>query len=114
MAKVKIKTAAFSRCTHLTTVILNEGLEESGAAAFRECTSLKEISIPHTIKAIKDVAFNQCTQLSTVMLGVGLKEIGKGAFSQCTLLHEILAPPVCQVDLGWGVRSVHAVDLCDS
>jgi hypothetical protein len=74
------------------TVILGEGLEEIGEAAFGECTSLREISIPHAVKAIKDRAFCQCSQLSVVILGEGLEEIGEDAFHECTSLHEIVIP----------------------
>jgi hypothetical protein len=38
-------------------VILGEGLEEIGEAAFAECTSLHEISTPHAVKALKKAAF---------------------------------------------------------
>jgi hypothetical protein len=74
-------------------VILGEGLAEIGDAAFAQCASLDEISIPNAIKVIKDSTFYGCLQLTTANLGKGLKEIGEEVFSDCTLLHEILIPP---------------------
>jgi hypothetical protein len=76
-------------------VNLGDGLEEIGEAAFRECTSLHEILIPHAISAIntiKDYAFFDCSQLITVILDARLEEMGVNAFRECTLLHEILIP----------------------
>lgn len=56
------------------------GLEEIGTNAFRECTSLHEIVIPPTVKAMKGSAFEDCSTLSSVNLGEGLEEFGAGAY----------------------------------
>ena len=57
-----IKDKAFLGRYQLTTVVLGEGLEEIGAGAFCECTSLREIKIPPAVKAIKDRAFIRCSK----------------------------------------------------
>jgi hypothetical protein len=92
-----IKVAAFSFCTQLTTVRLEEGLEEIGIEAFDHCTSLHgivihDINIPPTFKSIKCRAFAFCTQLTTVNLWEGLEEIGDGVFWSCTSLQLIVIP----------------------
>ncbi len=60
--------------------------------AFKDCTSLSEISIPPTVTAIKHRSFCQSTQLASVILGEGLEDIGEEAFQDCTLLLEIIIP----------------------
>lgn len=57
---------AFSGCTSLTYVLLNNGLETIGANAFSGCTSLSSISIPASMTSIADGAFSGCSNLKTV------------------------------------------------
>jgi hypothetical protein len=47
-------------------VILGEGLEEIGEGVFRGCSSLREMLIPHAVKAIMGDAFCGCSELSAV------------------------------------------------
>jgi hypothetical protein len=63
----------FYECTQITTVLLGQGLEMIGEAAFCGCISLLEmICIPPNVKMIKSRAFYQCTQLISVRLEEGL------------------------------------------
>ena len=89
----KIKAEAFRNCRQLTTVILNNGLEEIGKRAFKGCTSLERIVIPPTVKAIVDEAFADCTRLTIVILNDVLEEIGVCAFYGCSSLEHIEIPP---------------------
>jgi hypothetical protein len=52
-----IKDGAFYSCSQVTNVILGEGLEEIGVAAFGECSSRHEILTPNDVMAVKDGAF---------------------------------------------------------
>jgi hypothetical protein len=89
-----IKDGAFSYLSGLTTVILNNGLQDIGELAFLECTSPVCITTsPPAIRAIKDLAFNGCLGLTTVSFGNGLEEIGWQAFARCTSLIRIAIPP---------------------
>jgi hypothetical protein len=51
----------------MTIANLGEVLEEIGEGAFYECLSLREISIPPTVKAIKDRTFSGCSSLTRVV-----------------------------------------------
>ena len=95
-----IKDFAFKQCSTLTTVILNDGLEEIGEDAFSSCTSLRGIDVPPTVKSIKDFAFFQCSTLTTVTLHDGLEEIGEEAFQMCISLELIGIPPT--------IKAIHA------
>ena len=46
----------------LRSVVLNEGLEEIGVAAFYGC-SLAHIRVPHSVTHICDDAFGECKKL---------------------------------------------------
>jgi hypothetical protein len=85
-----IRSRAFFHCFNLTSVILNERLEEIGEEAFGYCASLREIVM------IRDRAFYHCTCL-VVNGGEGLEVIGVEAFWECKSLREILIPPHVRV-----------------
>ena len=64
---------AFEGCGSLATVEFSEGLLEIGHAAFRNCTSLREITLPSTLVLINGDgndggAFYGCTSLTTVIV----------------------------------------------
>ncbi len=62
-----------------------------GAFAFEEAT-LRELVLPHSLRAIGDGAFYACASLSKVTFGTGLTHIGEAAFADCVSLGEILLP----------------------
>lgn len=59
--------------------------------AFAQCTSLKSITIPDSVREI-GFAFSGCTALTDVTFGSGLLTISSGAFRQCTSLKSITIP----------------------
>lgn len=60
--------------------------------AFEECTSLKSIAIPDSIKTIGERAFENCTSLASVILPSGLKRIEFSLFEDCTSLTSVSIP----------------------
>ena len=82
----------FYHRTSLLVVILNDGLEEIGRCAFRECLSLLRINIPNSVKKIDEGGFHSCYLLETVTLGSGLKDICPNAFCRCRSLISIRIP----------------------
>ena len=70
------------------------------ADAFSNCSGLKSVYIPETVKSIGRSAFKECSKLSSVSIeGEGLETIGNQAFMKCSSLTEITIP-----------RSVTAID----
>lgn len=67
-------------------VILPEGLERIGEAAFLECTSLERVHLPESLQEIADGAFSSCGSLKEVRLPEGLLRIGEMAFFESGLL----------------------------
>ena len=89
---VKVENNAFSFCSHLREVILNEGLQEIGSGAFKDCASLQNISFPSTLISIQPYAFGGCSKLKEVVLNEGLQKIHINAFTSCSLLESLTLP----------------------
>jgi hypothetical protein len=70
--------------------------------AFKNCSDLKSIVIPGTVKTIGKNAFYGCTALTSVEMGYGVNSIGASAFSNCTSLTSITLPNSVTL-LDWNV-----------
>lgn len=91
-----IKKRCFMNCISLNfnPLVLPEGFEEIGAAAFAECKLLTgKVILPSTLKKIDGSAFYS-TKITECNFPEGLEEIGGGAFSR-TRLKEAILPNSC-------------------
>ena len=87
-AKVKmIGDYAFSGCSALTTLTLNEGLTSVGKQAFGG-TGIKELSVPASLTEVGDYAFYGNSLLEKVTFAGGV--YGKGAFQQNAVLATVV------------------------
>ena len=59
---------AFSSCSSLTTVVLNEGLKYIGREVFSDCSSLQTINIPNSVTSIGQWVFSSCSSLATIKI----------------------------------------------
>ena len=57
--------------------------------AFQNCSKVKSITVPDSVKKIGKKAFSGCTLLEEVSLGKGVENIGTDAFLDCDSLGEI-------------------------
>jgi len=73
-------------------ILLPDGLEEIGFAAFRSCYSLEKISIPESVTHIGNCCLEYCHSLKEVALPSGLEEIGTAMFRSCYSLENIDIP----------------------
>lgn len=94
----RIDDSAFFGC-NLSSITLNEGIEEIGDGAFyfypvyddegwtvgAEVSSLKSLSLPNSLKTIGDRAFNGHTELNTLHIGSGLESFNINAFYDAKL-----------------------------
>ena len=87
-----IRAYAFSGCSSLTDIRLNEGLTDIYNDAFFECTALKEIVLPATVLSLSDEVFSGCVNLTDIYLPNGLENIGSFTFSKCKELKAIRIP----------------------
>ena len=89
----KIGTAAFSFCNALESVEFADGIqiESFSHGLFGECSNLKEIKIPDSVKTLEALVFSGCTNLSAVEMSA-VETIGIRAFAGCTSLEGITLP----------------------
>ena len=75
----KIPNYAFYKCTKLSEVVLNEGLERIGAYAFDSC-KLKTLIVPSTCTVIENSAFEYNKDLYQVYLPISVITVEQYAF----------------------------------
>ncbi len=88
----KIGHRAFQNCTSLKSVILPSSLKTICGQAFKSATALTEITLPEAVTEIADSLFNGCTLLAKVNVSSGIKRIGKTAFYNCKALTDFEIP----------------------
>lgn len=71
---------------------VNYGILHIGSKAFKECVSLRSVTIPKSVYFIEDYAFFGCTGLTNVSIGKNVRDINQYAFSGCTALKNIVIP----------------------
>lgn len=76
-----IGSNAFSY-SDIEETVIPEGIELS-MSAFRNCYSLKKVTLPQSMKVIPADAFSSCYNLETVIFPQNLTQINAEAFSHC-------------------------------
>lgn len=116
-AYVKVESEGFNECTNLTSVTLNEGLEEIAYCGFWN-TGLKSVTLPASLKTLGSGAFQSCSNLETVSRKTGtsqLKTVGQYAFASCPKLSSFQALSSSVTTMGAGVfyndTSLTSLDL---
>ena len=71
----RISRDAFRQCRSLGSVVLPEGLVRIEANAF-QCSTIKSLTIPSSLRTIAQGAFARCEGLKTVRLNEGLASLG--------------------------------------
>ena len=72
----------------ITTVVINEGINDIGQMAFYELPNLTEVVLPESAVEIRDYAFKNCQNLTTINLEV-VENICEGAFYGCSALENV-------------------------
>lgn len=86
-----IGDAAFMGCIALTTLKIPQTVTAVGKRLCWGCHSLQEIALPHSIKEIPPFAFFSC-DLRTVVLADGVRKIGEHAFGANFSLKSVCIP----------------------
>ena len=87
-----IGTAAFSKCSSLTSIMIPDGVTSIGINVFMGCESLTSVTIPDSVTSIGEGAFNYCTNLMSITIPDSVTSIGVAAFSLCKSLTSITIP----------------------
>ena len=75
-------SGSFKNCTSLRNISLSRRTKNISGGAFENCKSLSFIDLPNSIEKIQSYAFNGCSNLKTVYMG-NVKEIGERIFEGC-------------------------------
>ena len=82
----------FKNCSSLKSVTIPEGVLSIGGGAFEGCSSLTKITIPTNVKEIDKYTFYGCSALQEVSIPAGVTRIEKAAFTGCSSLADISLP----------------------
>ena len=94
----KIGRRAFSCCTNLVEVRLNEGIGDISSYAFAGCNSLSKINLPISLSSIgmnnygEGSVFSGCISLKSIEIPVGINVIPRETFAGCVNLTSIRIP----------------------
>ena len=83
---------AFSDCTGIKKIVIEEGLRKLRGGDFWGCNSVTEVVLPNSLELIEDYSFRDCTKLSSITMGNNLKEIGYQGFYNCKNLYFVALP----------------------
>ena len=88
----QVKSVKNIRISNVNKIIVEEGIEELGFAAFANCYSLTNISLPKSLKHIGESAFCDCRSLSYINIPNEVEKIDYYAFGGCKALKEVVIP----------------------
>lgn len=83
---------AFSRCSGLTSVTIQESVTTIDVSAFSHCSGLTSVTIPSSVTDISNYAFRDCTSLTSVTIPEGVTKIGSWTFWGCIGLTSVTIP----------------------
>jgi alpha-tubulin suppressor-like RCC1 family protein len=92
VAVTGIGDEAFKNITSITNLTLPNSLTAIGQKAFEGCTQLISISIPNSVATIGQFAFAGCSSLTSITLPTSLTLLDNYLFAGCGALSEIEIP----------------------
>ena len=91
----------------VTNVVIPDGIEVIGPAAFSDCENLEFLELPDSLRKICRMAFLRCRKLTSIVLPHGFETVEKCAFGGCSELKSVrFRPPAgCPnaVFIAWSV-----------
>lgn len=88
---IDLRTRSIVKCldTHITKIVIGNGILSVEADAFLNCRELKEVELPSTLLRIKESAFMGCEKLKSINLPQELNTIEDSTFYGCCSLNGI-------------------------
>ena len=82
----------YSQRDKIMNVVIENGVKNIGAFAFRDCSSLVSVNIPESVTSININAFCYCTSLTYIDIPNSVTFIGENAFSCCSSMFSVCIP----------------------
>ena len=104
-------------CYEITSVVIENGVTNISAYAFRDFPLLESVTIADTVETIGNTAFEHCTSLRTLVMGNGVKVIGADAFASCYQLEDFALPEsllAIESSAFWACYALRAVQIPDN
>lgn len=76
----------------ITEAVIGEGITSISLSLFQDCTKLRQVTLPSTLKTIEAGVFYGCTSLESIVLPANLTRIEDMAFLGCKSLKQIIIP----------------------
>lgn len=90
----ELSEGLFGGCWHLQSVTFAEKskIEKLGDNCFDGCSSLKQVTLPGSLRQIDDSAFYDCRQLERITIPASVEKIGVYSFAYCEKMKEVIIP----------------------
>ena len=85
----KVNEAAFIECSSLRSVRFPHTLREIGARAFVDCLLLTNVTFEAGVTTIGDFAFSNCVSLASITFPKSLSRLGARCFQGCIALEDV-------------------------
>lgn len=94
---VSIAEGAFKDCTELKKIMVPKSVKIIGAGAFSGCTNLISITVYKGVTSIGSKAFENCNSLTNITIPDSVTSIGYYAFNNCALTTVTIPPSVISI-----------------
>lgn len=102
---VQLGYGAFSNCSMLTAINLNDEIIGTGDETFLNCSGITSIHLPG-IAVIGESMFAGCSSLTTFEINESVTSIGASAFKECISLSTINSPTEGEFIIGNEIQSI--------
>ena len=89
---VKVIGANLFQNSGIESIQLSDSLTAISEYAFAGCASLKNVTVPASVKYVYDFAFLDCTALTNAVISAGVESLGISIFMNCTSLTSVTIP----------------------
>lgn len=87
----------------INTILVNEGVTALPAGSFYNCTKVREIKLPNSLKSIGYQCFHNCSALEELVLPDNLSVIADYAFTFCVSLKKLIISTKSPLTVGLNV-----------
>lgn len=97
----------------ITSVVIEDGVEDIGEAAFKNCIGLHSVIIAESVTSIGIGAFANCSALERINIPKSVEHIGYNAFSGCKTLKTVTIPCDITISAFRNCESLTTINIMD-